>query len=109
MAETAMTARRSVPGVSRTKLAKAVASETGIGQKAAFHAVGAVFREIETRLAAGERVVVANFGSFTPVERPERPFVIPGTGERGVAPARRAVRFLAAAGLKRAVNAETEA
>jgi len=109
MAGTAMAGRRSVPGVSRTKLAKAVASETGIGQKTAFQAVGVVFQEIETRLAAGERVVVAHFGSFTPVERPERPFIDPRTGERGMASARRAVRFVPAPALKRAVNAETEA
>ena len=99
--------RRTIPGASRTRLARAVSKETGLGHKAAFQAVEAVFREIETRLAAGDRVV-QHFGSFVAVERAAAPFTNPRTGERGTTPARRAVRFAPSAALKQAVNAETK-
>ncbi len=92
----------------RKELAIAVASETGLNRKTAALAVDAVISEMQERIAAGDRVAVRDFGTFSTRERPERPFRDPRTGERGTTPARRVVHFRPATALKRAVNGEAK-
>ena len=93
----------------RRELARAVADEMGINRKTAALAVDAVISGMQERIAAGERVVLRDFGTFSTRERAERPFIDPRTGERRTTPARRVVHFRPAPALKRAVNAEAEA
>ncbi len=88
----------------RKELTIAVARETGLNRKAAAIAVDAVISGMQERIAAGDRVVFRDFGTFSTRERAERPFTDPRTGERGTAPARRVVHFRPATALKRAVN-----
>lgn len=90
----------------RRELARAVAEATGLNLTAAGRAVDAVVDRIRSDLAAGERVVLRDFGTFVAVERAERTVRDIRTGERKTVPARRAVRFIPSPALKRAVNAE---
>ena len=89
----------------RKELATAVANATGLDRKAALRAVEAVISGIATHVAAGDRVVLRDFGTFVAVERAERKVRDFRTGKWRMAPAKRAVRFKASTALKRAVNA----
>ncbi|MYE59696.1 MAG: HU family DNA-binding protein [Alphaproteobacteria bacterium] len=101
--------RLSRPMTGQTVLVRAVAEATGLPHAHAAAVVRTMLGEIAARLADGERVVFRGFGTFLVADRPERPFIDPRTGERGTSPARRAVRFVPSALLKRSVNAEAEA
>ena len=88
----------------RKELAIAVAEKTGVNRRTAALAVDAVISGVQERIAAGDRVVLRDFGTFSTRERAERPFIDPRTRERGTTPARRVVHFRPAPALKRAVN-----
>ncbi len=91
-------------GFARKELARAVARETGLPLKASARVLDAVIDTIQARLAAGERVVLRNFGAFVAVERGERRYFDMHAKEWRPSPARRNVRFIPSAVLKRAVN-----
>ena len=97
------------PLAGQTALVRAVAEATGLPHTDAAAVARTMLGEIGKRLAAGDRVVLRDFGTFSTRERAERAFTDPRTGERGTAPARRVVHFRPAPALKRAVNAEAEA
>lgn len=90
----------------RKELAIAVADEMGINRRKAALVVDAMMSRMQERIAAGDRVVLRDFGTFETVERGPRPFRNLRTGEQGTTPARRVVRFRSAPALKRAVNGE---
>lgn len=90
----------------RRELARAVAQEAGLNLKTASLAVDAVVAGIQSELAAGERVVLRNFGTFVAAERSERRYFDLHAREWKVSPARRNVRFIPSPVLRRAVNAE---
>ena len=94
-------------GFARKELARAVAKETGLTLKASARVLDAVIDTIQARLAAGERVMLRNFGTFVAAERGERRYFDLRAKEWRTSPARRNVRFIPSPVLKRAVNGET--
>lgn len=104
MARTRDLDRQSMPFTGQTALVQTVAASTGLSHTAAAAAVRAMLGAIEAGLADGGRVVFRGFGTFLVADRPERPFVDPRTGRRGMSPARRAVRFVPSRILRDAVN-----
>ncbi len=91
-------------GFARKELARAVARETGLSLTASALVLDAVIDAIHARLAAGERVMLRNFGTFVAVERGERRYFDMHAKEWRTSPARMNVRFIPSAVLKRAVN-----
>ena len=74
---------------------------TGNATKADITAiVSKTFAVIGETLAKGEDVRIADFGTFSVTERPERPGRNPATGEAMTLKASRSAKFKAAAGLK---------
>ena len=93
-------------GAARKDLARAVARETGLSLEASARVLDAVMDTIRERLAAGERVMLRNFGTFVAVERAEKRYFDMRAKEWRTSPARMNVRFIPSSVLKRAVNAE---
>jgi DNA-binding protein HU-beta len=85
-------------------LAAEVAARTGLSQEEAAASVDALFEAVSEKLAAGERVQVRGFGTFSVVERAAREAQSPTTGERVAIPARKAVRFRPGKDLNAAVG-----
>lgn len=67
--------------------------------------ITSVFDVIKTAIVSGEDVRVADFGTFTRVDRAERAARNPQTGEPMVIAASKAPKFKASKALKDAVNA----
>lgn len=81
-----------------------VAATCGMTKKDAAEAVDAVFGYITEEVAAGNKVGISGFGSWTVKDRAERPGRNPQTGEQIVIPASKAVTFKAGKALKEAVK-----
>lgn len=90
--------------MNRTDLRNAVAESTGLTNTQADSAIGAVLDAIGERLAAGESVSLAGFGSFEIRERAARSGRNPQTGEPLEIAASVAPAFKPAAALKRRVS-----
>lgn len=76
----------------------------GFTKKEAAAAMNAVFSAAAEALAEGNSVPVAQFGTFSAVERPERVCRNPKTGESLTVPAHTVVSFKPASSLKDLVN-----
>ncbi|HSL81864.1 MAG TPA: alpha/beta hydrolase [Thermoanaerobaculia bacterium] len=76
----------------------------GITRRQAGLIVEAIFREIGSLLARGERVTISGFGGFSVTERPARQGRNPATGAPITIPAARNVRFRVPAALKEALS-----
>lgn len=77
---------------------------TGISKRAAERTVKDMFASMTKALAAGEKVQIANFGSFSVRDRSARVGTNPQTGEPVNIPARRVPAFSASKALKNAVS-----
>ena len=90
--------------MNKSTLIDAVAKTAEIKKVDAEKAVNAVFAALEGALAAGDKVQLAGFGSFTVKERKERTGRNPRTKETIVIPASKTLGFAPAKALKDAIN-----
>ena len=86
--------------VRTSQLVDRVAEQTGLSKQQAKAAVQAVFATVGERLAAGERIQLAGFGTFEVRKRAQRQGTNPRTREKVTIPASKAVGFRPAAQLK---------
>ena len=77
--------------LSTTALVEEVVSRTGLGKREARAVVDTVLEELGTRLANGERIQLAGFGTFEVRERAERAGVNPKTKAAITIPATKVV------------------
>ncbi|MDT7802831.1 MAG: DNA-binding protein HU-beta [Actinomycetota bacterium] len=90
--------------MTKTELAKHVATVAGLTGEQAKSAVDALFDTIVGEFAAGHDVAVAAFGKFSVVERAAREGRNPATGETIQIASSRGAKFSAAAALKQQLN-----
>ncbi len=79
--------------VSTASLVEDVTSRTGLSKREARAVVDTVLEELRTRLANGERIQLAGFGTFEVRDRAERAGVNPKTKVPITIPATRVVGF----------------
>ncbi len=89
----------------KSDLIDQLVSDLDLTKKQAGEAVDGVFGKVADTLAAGERVQVPGFGTFSISERAEREGRNPATGATMTIAASKAVRFKPGKNLKDAVNA----
>lgn len=90
--------------MNRQDLVAAVARDAELSKKDADAAVKAVFDEIASALAAGDKVQLIGFGTFDTAERAAREGRNPRTGETMRIEASRSPRFKAGKALKDRMN-----
>lgn len=90
--------------MNKNELVAAVAAKAGLSKKASEAAVSAVLGTVAETLKAGDKVVLAGFGTFEVKARAERTGINPATKAKITIPASKAVGFKAAKALKDAVN-----
>ena len=81
-----------------------VADRSGLSKKDAAGAVDAFLDTVEDALKRGSEVSFSGFGKFSVSARSAREGRNPATGDRIQIPASNVPRFMAGAGLKKAVN-----
>jgi DNA-binding protein HU-beta len=86
------------------KVKAAVKEKDVISNAATERYVNAVFDTIKAEVAAGNEVIIKNFGTFKTVNRAERTARNPRTGETITVPATKTPKFTAGAGFKAAVK-----
>lgn len=86
------------------QLVTAVATKTGLTMNAAEDAVKAVLELVTTEVGAGEKVILAGFGTFEARDRAPRNGRNPQTGEMIAIAASRAPAFKPAAGFRQRVQ-----
>jgi len=80
--------------VTKRDIARAIhEAEPSISINQAVGLVEVIFETIKDRLAAGEKVMITNFGTFEVADRASRRGINPATGEALVIDAHRAVTF----------------
>ncbi len=82
-----------MPNVSTASLVEEVMSRTGLSKREARAVVDTVLEELGSRLANGERVQLAGFGTFEVRDRAERTGVNPKTKAPITIPATKVVGF----------------
>jgi len=90
--------------INKSQVVDAVAKETGLTKVAAGQAVNAVLDTITAAMKKGNTVQFTGFGSFTVTRQKARAGMNPQTGEKIKIKARKAPKFKAGAGLKKAVG-----
>lgn len=86
--------------MNKSELIHVVAEATGIRKRDCANALNAAFGEIAKQLQKGTKVTLTGLGSFRVVNHEERRGVVPGTSESIMIPAKKAVRFKLATGMK---------
>lgn len=79
--------------MNKADLVSKIADEAGINRATAERALGGALDAIGAVLAAGEKVSLAGFGTFSVSQREAREGRNPATGEKMRIPARKAVKF----------------
>ena len=90
--------------MNKNELVAAVAAKAGLSKKASEAAVSAVLGTVAETLKAGDKVVLAGFGTFEVKTRAARTGINPATKAKITIPASKAVGCKAAKALKDAVN-----
>ncbi|KUK42313.1 MAG: Histone family protein DNA-binding protein [Thermovirga lienii] len=91
--------------LNKTELIQIVAKKTGLSNKKAAESVGALFEEIASSLAKGEKVQLAGFGTFEVRERAAREGRNPQDPSKTISiPARKVPAFKPAKALKDKVS-----
>ena len=90
--------------MTKTNLVENVVAKTGLKKKDAEAAVAAVFDSVKDALAAGDKVQLIGFGTFSVKTRAARTGRNPATGAAIKIKASKNVGFAAGAALKDAVN-----
>jgi integration host factor subunit alpha len=75
----------------------------------AVNVVDLIFTTLKDRLAAGDKVMITNFGTFQVVERAPRKGINPATGGGLVIDAHRAVSFRPSPSLQELLNRDEDA
>lgn len=85
--------------MNKTELVNAIAEKAGLTQKDAKAALDAMTESVTAALAAGDKVALIGFGTFSVSEKTARTGINPRTKEKIEIPARKAVKFKAGAEL----------
>ncbi|MBR5552328.1 MAG: HU family DNA-binding protein [Clostridia bacterium] len=89
--------------MNKTEMIAKVAKDAGLTKDQASKAVNAVLDSMTDALAAGEKVQIIGFGTFSVKACAEKVARIPKTGEKKVVPATKRPKFTAGQALKDAV------
>ncbi len=89
--------------MNKGELIEAVAKGADLSKKGAGDAVDAVLASIQKALKKGDKVVLIGFGTFSVTRHAARMGINPQTKEKIKISARKAVKFKAGAGLKKAL------
>jgi DNA-binding protein HU-beta len=87
----------------KTELVRRVARETGLSQRVVAQVLTNSLERVQEALAAGERVIIPGFGTFSTSQRQAARVRSVRTGREIEIPARRVAAFRVGAVLKRAV------
>ena len=90
--------------MNKTQLIEAVAAASGLKKTESEKAVNAVFASIENALAAGDKVQLVGFGTYSVKARAAREGRNPKTGEKMTIAASKTPVFAASKALKDALN-----
>ncbi|HTY25724.1 MAG TPA: HU family DNA-binding protein [Desulfomonilaceae bacterium] len=90
--------------MTKADLVTRIAGEAGISKKAAGMALNSMVKAIHDVLKQGDKIRVADLGSFSVVKRKARQGVNPRTGKPIKIPATKAPKFAAAKALKDSVK-----
>ena len=90
--------------MNKTELIEVVAQKADLNKKNAEAAVNAVIGTVAETLKAGDKVVLAGFGTFETRVRAARTGINPATKAKITIPASKAVAFKAGKALKDSVN-----
>ena len=90
--------------MTKAELVAHIAEEAGISKKAAGIALNSVVSAVHSVLKKGDKIRIADLGSFTVVKRKARRGVNPRSGKAIKIPATKAPKFAAAKALKEAVK-----
>lgn len=90
--------------MNKADLIKAVAEKAGLKKKEAAKVLEAFETTVQEELAAGGKVQLVGFGTFSVVDRKQRNGVNPKTQESIVIPAKKAPKFKPGSVLKKAVK-----
>ncbi|MDO9536124.1 MAG: HU family DNA-binding protein [Bacillota bacterium] len=88
----------------KTELVKIISEKTGTAKKQAAEFIDAFVDTVSEKLAAGEKVQLVSFGTFSTRKREVRKGRKPGTGEVIDIPASTASVFKPGKGLKERIN-----
>jgi DNA-binding protein HU-beta len=86
------------------QLSREIAADHDLGHGKTREIVRGIFAAITENMAEGHEITIPDFGKFRVKSRPEREGRNPKTGETMTISAKTAPNFLAAKGLKEAVN-----
>ena len=89
--------------MNKTEMIASVAQSANLTKDQASKAVAAVFASMTEALAAGEKVQVIGFGTFSVKDCAAKEARIPATGEKKMIPATKRPKFTAGQALKDAV------
>jgi DNA-binding protein HU-beta len=87
----------------KTELVRRVARETGLSQRVVAQVLTSSLHGVQQALAAGERVIIPGFGTFSTSQRQAGRVRSVRTGRQVDVPARRVAAFRVGAVLKRVV------
>ncbi len=90
--------------MTKAELVSKMAEKAGISKANAEKALNAFMETVKETLAAGEKISLVGFGTFTVAERAEREGRNPQTGEKIKIPACKVVKFKPGNNLKEAVK-----
>lgn len=90
--------------MNKADLINAVASESGLSKTDAKKAIDAIVKSVTDSLAAGDKVSLVGFGTFSIGERSARTGINPATKESITIEAKKVAKFKAGAELSAAIN-----
>ncbi len=90
--------------MNKTELVEKIAAGAGITKNDAKKALDATVDAIKEALAAGDKVALVGFGTFSVGERPAREGINPRTKEKITIDAKKVAKFKAGAELSDALN-----
>ena len=85
--------------MNKADLINAIAAEAGVSKAEAKKALDAVISNISNALAAGDKVALVGFGTFSVSERGAREGINPATKQKISIPAKKVAKFKAGAAL----------
>ena len=90
--------------MNKTDLVEKIAAGAGISKVEAKKALDAAVVAVKDALAAGDKVALIGFGTFSINERPAREVINPATKQKIAIEAKKVVKFKAGAELAAALN-----
>ena len=90
--------------MNKTELINAIAQESGLTKVDAKKALEATVKSVTDALAAGDRISLVGFGTFSVTERSARPGINPATKQPIQIAAKKIAKFKAGSELSAAVN-----